>query len=82
MTHLDDLIARVRKNGSETMDWNRFRNLYFQQGNANDAIEECRNWAKQHHIHISIDYSVEYAGGGGVPKYVTFLPLPSPPRPT
>ena len=75
MNYLDHFAEEIQKNGGKTVDWSLLRNVYFRDGTATDAKRACEDWAKKHGIHCSIDYSVESAGGGGIPRFVTFSPI-------
>jgi hypothetical protein len=72
MNFLDDFADEIQKNGGKTIDWVELKNVYFRDGTTSDAKRTCEDWAKKHGLHCSIDYSIESAGGGEIPRSVTF----------
>ena len=77
MNHIEHLADDIRREGDKTVEWSLLRNLYFRDGSATEAAKACKDWSKANGFHMHVDYSVEVAGGGGIPRCVTFSPIRS-----
>lgn len=75
MNYIDHFAAEISQSGGKTVEWTQLRNVYFREGSTTEAMRSCEAWAKVHGFHVSVDYSEETAGGGGIPRCVTFSPI-------